>query len=92
MSGVTTAVLATAAVASVGASLSQANKAKKIAKRDAAIAEENRIKDQQATQAVNDNQQKTKAKRVNLFATGGGVSGQELQVGQVQQRQTLLGN
>lgn len=94
MSGVTTATLvaAAAATAAVGTSLHTANKAKKQAKKQAAIAQQEPVQTEQATQDVIADQQKTKSKRANLFKTGGGVSGEELQAGQVKQRATLLGN
>lgn len=100
MSGVTAVALTGAAglAATAGAVkvASDFNKQGKVLKRDAAIARDSAlaqpVETVNAQQDTMDTQQKTRAKRANLFATAGGVSGQELQVGQVQQRPTLLGN
>ena len=45
-----------------------------------------------AVEEVKKAQDDTKKKRTNLFATEGGVVGQELMPNQVSKRQTLLGN
>lgn len=45
-----------------------------------------------SAQEVDDAKKKAKKARVTLTATEGGVSGQELQTGQVASRQTIFGN
>ena len=45
-----------------------------------------------APQELADEKQKVKKSRIALLETEGGIAGQELQPGQVQQRDTLLGN
>lgn len=45
-----------------------------------------------ALDTVEEDKAATKARRVNLFETEGGVSGQELTPEEIQKRPTLLGN
>lgn len=44
------------------------------------------------TQPVTDAQNQAKTSRTSLLATAGGINGEELSVGQVGKRDTLLGN
>ncbi len=99
MSGVSTATLvaltATAAVTAGTAvySANEQSKAASKARQANAQALEKPIAVSPAVDDVKAAQDDARKKaRVNLFATEGGVSGQELQPNQVSKRPTLLGN
>jgi hypothetical protein len=97
MSGVTVATAATAiaAAAVVGGtvySISEQKKATKKAEAANAAANANPVDTATAVTDTQAAQADIQKKRTNLFATDGGVSGQELNPNQVTKRQTLLGN
>lgn len=77
---------------SVVQSLHSANKARKKAARTLDIEKGEGVATDEAIDTVKEQKKNIKKRRVNLFQTEGGVSGEELQPGQISQRKTLLGN
>ncbi len=70
----------------------QVRKQTKRAERATASVEERPVQTAEAVEEVKGAQTDIRKKRINLFETAGGVSGEELQPGQITQRRTLLGN
>ena len=89
---VATGVGAAAAIGGAASTIRQQRKAGKRADRAAAAAEDRPVDTAGAVDEVKTEQRNIRRRRVNLFETAGGVSGEELQPGQVSQRRTLLGN
>ena len=67
-------------------------KQRKRTERASAAIEERPVKTVEAVAGVEEQRKDIKKRRVNLFETAGGVSGQELDPTQITKRKTLFGN